>query len=635
MPSRSSRRSGAKIGWPASVSAVLAPRDQLTVSEWADRYRILSSRFSAEPGPWRTSRVPYLREPMDAFAEDGVEIVVAVWATQLGKTEGLCVNCAGWVIDQNPAPALFVAPVKEPNATRIAERLVDMVRSSPRLRGHLTGSLQDAKGYVKRFDTCTLRVGWAGSPASLASDPICYVWLDETDKFPSWSGQEADPIALALERTKTFRTRRKIVLTSTPTTQNGYIWRAWQRALQHHYWVPCPHCGEYQVLRFGIDTVRWPEDERDPDRIRSQQLAWYECEHCHERIDDHQKPAMLTNGRWLQADQTITRRRKTVGAPQASRVVGYHLNALYSPWLTWSDVAAAFLASKDEPARLMNFRNSWEALPWIEAADDVEADELERNILPYDRGLVPSEAEVLVAAVDVHSEVGPPLFYYVLRAFGAGETSWLVREGVIEGWEALTNIVLGEYPRENGGVERARLVGIDCRYRTGEVYAWCERHREVARPLAGHGKGRMHSLLKPVRVDYRQRSGRVIRGRLVRWNVDVGHYKAALVRHIQTAQGEPGAWYLHRQVSPEYCEQVTSEHLVRRYDRRGHQVEVWEAKRPGVENHYLDCEVYALVLADMLGVRHLRSRDETPKTPRPRRRPLSQFLDDVDGWWSR
>jgi phage terminase large subunit GpA-like protein len=46
----------------------LRPDAQLTVSEWADQYRMLSSKASAEPGPWRTGRTPYLREPMDCLS---------------------------------------------------------------------------------------------------------------------------------------------------------------------------------------------------------------------------------------------------------------------------------------------------------------------------------------------------------------------------------------------------------------------------------------------------------------------------------------------------------------------------------------------------------------------------------------
>ena len=39
--------------------AAMAPPDDLTVTEWAEKYRRLSREASAEPGPWRTERTPY------------------------------------------------------------------------------------------------------------------------------------------------------------------------------------------------------------------------------------------------------------------------------------------------------------------------------------------------------------------------------------------------------------------------------------------------------------------------------------------------------------------------------------------------------------------------------------------------
>ena len=48
----------------------LKPDPLLTVSEWADRYRVLSQRASSEPGRWRTERTPYLRGPWTAFRRD-------------------------------------------------------------------------------------------------------------------------------------------------------------------------------------------------------------------------------------------------------------------------------------------------------------------------------------------------------------------------------------------------------------------------------------------------------------------------------------------------------------------------------------------------------------------------------------
>lgn len=52
------------------------PPEAQTVSEWADKNRILVSESSAEPGAWRTDRAPYQREIMDSFTQPGIWQIV-------------------------------------------------------------------------------------------------------------------------------------------------------------------------------------------------------------------------------------------------------------------------------------------------------------------------------------------------------------------------------------------------------------------------------------------------------------------------------------------------------------------------------------------------------------------------------
>jgi len=75
------------------------PKEFLTVSEWADKHRILSGEGSAEPGEWKTSRTPFLREPMDSLSEDSAdEKVVFMKSSQVGGTEAGS-NWVGYIMD--------------------------------------------------------------------------------------------------------------------------------------------------------------------------------------------------------------------------------------------------------------------------------------------------------------------------------------------------------------------------------------------------------------------------------------------------------------------------------------------------------------------------------------------------------
>ena len=89
----------------ARCVATLKPPPELTLSQWADRYRMLSAESSAEPGRWHTDKAPYQREIMDAIGDPHIRRVVIMCAAQLGKTE-LLLNILGYFMAYAPAPIL-------------------------------------------------------------------------------------------------------------------------------------------------------------------------------------------------------------------------------------------------------------------------------------------------------------------------------------------------------------------------------------------------------------------------------------------------------------------------------------------------------------------------------------------------
>ena len=231
---------------------------------------------------------------MDAFTDPYVEEITVMAASQVGKTEGMF-NMLGYLIDQDPGPTLVVLP-RESDAKSVSyNRVLPMIYGSPVLRNRIPVNSDDITKLEYRFDRMILFFAGSNSPADLASRPIRYLFLDEIDKYPRFSGREADPIKLATERQKTFW-NKKTVKVSTPTTRDGYIFREFEKSDQRRFFVPCPHCGGYQILVFG--QIKWPEHERSAERIRNERLAWYECEHCKKRIDDYQKQQMLPHGKW-------------------------------------------------------------------------------------------------------------------------------------------------------------------------------------------------------------------------------------------------------------------------------------------------------------------------------------------------
>jgi phage terminase large subunit GpA-like protein len=232
------RKRTRKIDWLEKEKQAWKPPERLTVSEWADKYRIMDSKTSAFPGRWRSDRTPYLREVMDQYNEPEVEEIVFCCASQVGKTETL-LNIMGYIIDQDPNPALIVYPTLDLAEYASENRLGPMIQLSPTLAEKYDARASDR--LELQFTGMHLVLSGANSPASLASRPVRYVLLDEVDKYPTMSAREADPVSLARERTKTFY-NRKIILCSTPTIELGEIRQQFESCdVTKQYYVPCPH----------------------------------------------------------------------------------------------------------------------------------------------------------------------------------------------------------------------------------------------------------------------------------------------------------------------------------------------------------------------------------------------------------
>lgn len=606
------------VEWSDLEKLAWVPPENLTVSEWADRHRVLHALTSSEPGPWRTTRVPYLKGVMDAFGDPKIERITFLAATQVGKTSFI-ENALGYQADQDPGPALLVMP-REEDAISIGQRRIrPMLEGSPQLSRHLSDSKTDNKMKEIRLKRSMVHFAGANSPADLASRAVRYLFCDEVDKYPLFSGREADPISLAEERTRTYW-NRKVVITSTPTTRHGLIWRNYESSNQLNYYVPCPHCNHSQVLEFA--QVKWPESEREPSRIRQERLAWYECEACSGRITDLDKTRMLENGEW----KSITPEKEN------STHLGFRIHALYSPWLTFSEVAAKFLEAKSGgPAALMNFVNSYLAWIWEEKSEKVDTDDLEVRVKEYTRGTVPDGAVVLTAGVDVQGG-DQPYLYYTIRAWGAHEESWLIEAGRLEsGLEQLVPVILN---RVFPGVDRqfrVTMTFIDSGYRTNEVYAFCRKHYERVRPIKG--QQRISGVpLRATKID-RDSTGDTIRHSVRLFHIDTSYFKDKVTRLMTAQDGEPGAWHLHSDVPPEYLRQVTSEHKILTRNRRTGAVKSeWTQKPGGAQNHWWDTEIYATAAAHHLAVYTIT---EKPEPPEPRETKTHSSQQEQTPWINR
>jgi len=383
----------------------LNPPPVLTVSEWADEHRRLSPEASAEPGQWNTDRAPFQRAIMDAWNDPGVHTVVFMKSAQVGATEVLG-NILGYIIDQDPGPALVLQPTLEMGEAWSKDRLAPMLRDCPSLTNKVgSPRSKDSDNTLrhKAFPGGHLTVVGANSPAGLASRPIRYVLADEVDRYPVSAGTEGDPLSLAVKRTTTFH-NRKVMIASTPTIRGmSRVEAEFEKSDQQYLHLPCPHCGAMQRLVWA--QVKWPKDTPEE--------AHYECEHCHGRIDDKHKPAMLALGEWTPESEF-------------SGIRGFHINELYSPWVRFADIATAFLRAKRAPETLRTWVNTALGETWEEAGEELDPDGLFNRQEGFETP--PDPVLVLTAGVDVQDD----RLEGEVKAWGNGRESWGVEYFILQ-----------------------------------------------------------------------------------------------------------------------------------------------------------------------------------------------------------
>lgn len=562
----------------------LRPPENLTISEWAEKHRILDTKSSAFPGPWKNSMTPYLVEIMDEFNNPETEEIVFVKPTQVGGTEALQ-NMIGYIVMQDPSPTMVVYPTDKLAEFVSENRIQPMMMLSKGLR-KLFKDTSSSKLELQ-FDGMYLSLAGSNSPSSLASKPIRFLLLDEVDKYPGASKKEADPIELAKERTKTF-SNRKIFITSTPTIKTGHIWKEKESAdIEKHFFVPCHHCGEYIELKFN--QIKWPKKEDISDSDRAE-LANYVCQVCGCIITDHQKTQMLKQGEW----RVVKKRSKY------PRKVAYWMNTLYSPFVTFAEIARKFLSSKDDPEEFQNFVNSWLAEPWEDTKVKTNVDTVKARQTNLPEFIVPDWAVFLTAGVDVQETS----LYYVIRAWGPYMTSQLVTRGQVSSFNDIENIMNAEFQKENGERMLVTAAAIDSGDQTDEVYDFCARNSEWAIPIKGVPNGLHHFRISKVN----KTSSAAYGMQLIL--IDGGKYKDMIASRMKKKNGT-GSWMVFNGIDDNYAEQVTSEHKVN--DKSGGRTkQVWVKKSSHADNHYLDCEVYSFAIADYLGVRtlHLTQQEE-------------------------
>lgn len=615
----------------ASVPHLLDDRDilrnwqpprRITVSQWADDYRVLEPLFASEPGPWQTSRAPYAREVMDSAALPWVRRVTWMASTQVGKSEAMN-NIAGYYLHQRPSPTMFVLPNRDAARLCAERRVLPMIHSSPALRGELTDRSHDVKNREMVFKRSVLYLRSAQSPTDLASVPVRLVLADEVDKWPHWAGREAEPLSLVMERTRTFHDS-VLVTASTPTTRDGLIHREYQVGDQRHYHVPCPLCSEMQTFEF--EQLRWDKSAiEDGNTMRKQRQAHYECVHCNGIITDRDKRQMLLDGVWVPSGQDVKEWVDTGQAADRNEHRSYYLWSAYSPWVSFWRIVAQFLDSKGDPARMMNFTNSWLARVWEERTAHTSDEAIDACIRDRERASVPDEAVVLTAAVDVQLDY----MVWMVVAWGHDEHNYVVDIGHCRTWQELSAAC--QQPRGERQMV-PKLINIDSRYRREEVMEWARKHVNV-RMIAGVRRETPQPF-NTTRIDRHPKTGKSLAQGMTVWTINVDVFKDLVNHRLQLSLRDEGhdsevdavigTIDIPKDIEPHWLRQMSAEHKIAKRTR-GKMREAWQLKPGRQRNEAWDLLVYNAAAGRMLRLELLRSdAKRAPAQRQPKRRIMGQ-----------
>ena len=585
----------------------LTPDPLLSVSEWSDRHRMLSSKASSEPGRWRTSRTPYLKAIMDCLSPTAaVDRVVFMKAAQLGATE-MGSNWIGYVIHHAPGPMMAVWPTVEMAKRNSKQRIDPLIEESAILRELIAPARSRDSGntiLTKEFRGGVLAMTGANSAVGLRSMPVRYLFLDEVDGYPQDVDGEGSAVALAEARTRTFA-RRKIFIVSTPTIAGvSTIEREYEASDQRRYFVPCPHCGHRQWLRF--EQLRWERDEngKRPD------TAAYVCESCEVPVPEHHKTWMLEHGEWrAMADGT-------------GKTAGFHLSSLYSPigWRSWREIAAAWESaiSKESgsAAAIKTFKNTELGETWVEEGEAPDWQRLLERREDYRIGSIPEGGLILTGGADVQKD----RIEASIWAFGRGKESWLIEHRVLMGdtaraevWNDLGRLVEETWTHASGESVPLARFALDTGFATQEAYAFVRAVRD-ARVMAVKGVTRGAALVgTPTAVDATTGGKRLRRGINV-FSVAGGIAKLEFYNNLRKSIDiDPDgvvrfpAGFVHLpKVDTEFVQQLCAEQLVTRRDRNGFAHREWQKMRE--RNEGLDCYVYARAAASLAGLDRFEDR---------------------------
>ena len=582
---------------------VFEKKEELTVSEWAEKYRIVTK--SSKPGPWLNENNPALKGLMDLM-EFARKIFVEVKSVQSGGTEAAH-NYLYKKMDTSTHNALLVMENERKTMRTIKQRIRPALIAMPRIAEKLSGNPDDTTNYSITLRThFNLNIGWSNSQAALASDPYETVVLDEIDKY-----DKAINIEEAKDRVTTYveNGTGKILILSTPGHEHGPIMQEYKTCEAHYdFFAVCPECRQEQKMNF--QNFWWPDKDKafkdDKERhktaniIERDKTVRYKCEHCETLWTDYQRDQALLLGagqngfRGWKPKEEVNKRPVSIGVKFPSWL---------SPFKSLSTIASRWLRAQGNIAKLQKWYNNEAAEPFSEelTGKTIKEDVLYNRRHPYgpEGALwhVPMPACVLTVFVDVQSN----RLDLETIAWGKDYESWGIEYQQFYGdpelpelWQSLDAYLKKEFLHESGNKLQIAICGIDEGYKSTKVREFVAKRKRVF-----NCKGSSHDSKQLITLN-RSRQPKLTRmGKIYIQPIIIGtnEAKKTLFSWMEITEPGPGFMHWHEGYSYDYFKMLTAEKMDTQYKRGGFPSIIFKPKFEGIRNEALDIRVgnYAMV----------------------------------------
>jgi phage terminase large subunit GpA-like protein len=579
----------------AEALALIVPPKKVLPSEWASENLIVPDGPRANE-KWDARLTPYVVEPLNNSGPDSpVNKEVIRKSAQTGFTV-MAIAIVGSTIDTDPSGGiLLVQPTDGALADFIADKLNPAIEQSvalkAKVRPQVSRSGEGSTTYLKRYPGGSMALAIANSTADLRSKTKRKIIKDEASEYPADLDGQGSPHAMIEARYESFLDTGdwKEINISTPTVKGAcYIDEQFNAGDQRYWNINCPGCGNKFPLRFGPSfkfNGEYPYQ------------AHYIAPCCGAVIEAHEKKELVREGEWIAT------------APAPGKFPSYHIDAMSSPFVPWDKIAERWVAAQSDPAKLKAFYNLTLGEAYEIKGDAPDHVRLMERREDYPKGRIPPRGLMLTAAADVQMNG----IYVEVVAWAPNRESWVVYTDMLDGdttnanagaFLKLAELYDREWPDSYGGKRKADGFAVDSGFRSHIVYHWCaSRHNAYA--VDGRDGWHMPAIGTPTVKDI-DIDGRKL-GYAKLWPVGTwslkGHWYEDLRREGKAAGHEvdpPGYCHFGMFLDEIYFKQVTAEYLAE-IKSRGRMTKGWRP-RGNQDNHFLDCRVYNMAVADHLGL---------------------------------